>query len=154
MINTKSPLITEFLKDHQQFSRLLLEVSRLLEQGEIEKARQRARELDVLAGPHIAYEEAELYPRLDQLGDKSVTEEMLVSQHHDALTTIRKLVGEQSISEAELTEIKEGIKAALDHVEHCGSLISFMTRLDEDQQVESLAELKRLRAEGTKWTAL
>ena len=67
MLNTNSPLIAEFLKDHQQFSRLLLEISKLLDDNNLEKARQRAKELNELAGAHIAFEEAELYSRLNEL---------------------------------------------------------------------------------------
>jgi hypothetical protein len=154
MLDTKSPLITEFLKDHQQFSRLLLEISRLLNQDKISEARQRARELDDLAGPHIAYEEAELYPRLAVLGVRSVSESMLLDQHHEALDAVRKLIGNDEIDESLLQEIKAGVEGALAHAEHCGSLISLMSRLDRDQQAQSLAELQRYREEGRKWTEL
>ena len=67
MLDTKTPLIAEFLKDHQQFSRLLYQISNLLQEGNVELARERAKDLDALAGPHIAYEEAELYPRLAEM---------------------------------------------------------------------------------------
>ena len=154
MLDTKSPLISEFLKDHQQFSRLLYEISRLLNDGNLEEAKQRARELDEMAGPHIAYEEAELYPRLALLGEKSVTEEMLVDQHHDALDAVRVLIDEREIDESRLEKVKEGFAAALSHAEHCGSLISLMSRLNPEQQADSLVELKRLRDEGNKWTEL
>ena len=154
MLDTKAPLIAEFLKDHQQFSRLLYQISKLLEEGDIETARQRAKDLDVLAGPHIAYEEAELYPRLAQMGEKSVTEEMLVGQHHDALDAVRGLMNESPLDEAAVESIKIGFQGALSHAEHCGSLISLMTRLDQQEQSVSLEKLKQLREEGKKWTEL
>ena len=154
MLDTKSPLISEFLKDHQQFSRLLYEISRLLSDGKVEDAKKRARELNEMAGPHIAYEETELYPRLALLGERSVTEEMLVDQHHEALDAVRILIDEQEIDESRLEEVKQGFAGALSHAEHCGSLISLMSRLNPEQQAESLLELKRLRDEGSKWTEL
>ncbi len=152
MLNVDSPLILEFLKDHQQFARLLLQISKLLDQGQIEEARNRARELDELAGPHIAYEEAELYPRLASLGEREVTEETLVDQHHDALQALRMLIDHDSANPQQLEAIQVGFRHALEHVEHCGSLISLMSQLDEDQQAASLSELKRLRDHGPKWT--
>ncbi len=149
-----SPLISEFLKDHQLFSRLLLEISKLLEQGKIEDARKRARGLGILAGPHIAYEESELYPRLAELGEEMATEAALVDQHHEALDAVKLLAGRRLLSELEVDAIKTGIQDAISHAEHCGTLISLLTQLDDDQQNESLAILKRLRVEGKKWTEL
>ena len=70
MLDIRTPLIAEFLKDHQQFSRLLYEISKLLKENDIEKARQRAQELDEMSGAHIAYEEAELGFRLTSRGWK------------------------------------------------------------------------------------
>ena len=152
MLDTKNPLIAEFLKDHQQFSRLLYEISKLLEAGQTDKARRRATELDSVAGPHIAYEEAELYPRLAKLGEEKVAEEMLVGQHHGALDSLRELLKNQSPNDEELQSICEGFRDALTHAEHCGTLISLLTRLDEAEQAQSLATLRRLREQGKKWT--
>ncbi len=154
MLNTEQPLIAEFLKDHQQFSRLLYEISKLLNENKIQQARQRAAELDTVAGPHIAYEEAELYSRLAKLGEKSVTEEMLVDEHHRMLDALRALLESSSPDQATIEEIKSGFQTALSHAEHCGSLISLMSRLDEKQQTESLKKLEQLRELGKKWTEL
>ena len=154
MLDTKSPLIAEFLKDHQQFSRLLYQISRLLKEGKTELARERAKDLDALAGPHIAYEEAELYPRLVRMGERSVTEEMLVGQHHEALDAVRALIDSDHLDEERLEAIQDGFKGALAHAEHCGSLISLMSQLDETEQSDSLRELIRLREVGQKWTEL
>lgn len=154
MLNTNSPLITEFLKDHQQFSRLLFEISKLLESGKVAEAKRRAVELDSLAGPHIEYEEAELYPRLAQLGETSVTEQLLVGEHHSALDAVRALCESEGFTDEELLKIRQGIADAISHAEHCGSLISLMSRLDAQQQAESLDRLKQFRIDGKKWTEL
>ncbi len=154
MLDLKDPLIAEFLKDHQQFSRLLFEISKLLEEDKIEEARNRANELDSIAGPHIAYEEAELYSRLSQLGEKSVSKEALVKEHHDVLDSLKTLLSNSHPDETELQGIKSGFRDALTHAEHCGSLISLMSRLDEQQRSESLKTLYRLRAQRRKWTEL
>ena len=154
MLDTTAPLIAEFLKDHQQFSRLLYQISKLLEEGKIDLARERAKDLNVLAGPHIAYEEAELYPRLAKMGEKTVTKEMLIGQHHDALDAVRALMDEPPLDEAAVESIKTGFQGALSHAEHCGSLISLMTQLNQQEQSSSLEALKRFREEGKKWTEL
>lgn len=154
MLDTKSKLITEFLKDHQQFSRLLFEIEKLLGLGEVTKAKARAAELNQLAGPHIAYEEKELYPRLVSLGETNVTEDHLVDQHHDALDALRLLDETDELSDAQVQLAREGFQHALSHAEHCGSLISLMATLDESEQAESLVELERFREEGKLWTEL
>lgn len=154
MFDTKSKLITEFLKDHQQFSRLLFEIEKLLGNGEIEKARERAIELNQLAGPHIAYEEAELYPRLAALGETKVTEDHLVNEHHDSLDALRLLTEQDDVSSKQAEQARVGFQHALKHAEHCGSLISLMLALDESEQAESLVELERFRDEGKLWTEL
>lgn len=154
MLNTQTPLIAEFLKDHQQFSRLLYEISKLLKENKIEKARERALELNDVAGPHIAYEEAELYTRLADLGEMKVTEDKLVDEHHEVLDSLKDLLDNDQPDAECLESIKAGFDKALSHAEHCGSLISLMSRLDDNQQTSSLAELIRFRAQGKKWTEL
>ncbi len=152
MLDTHSPLVSEFLKDHQQFSKLLLAVSTLLEEDKIEEARQRARELDEVAGPHIEYEERELYARLKELGETRVTNELLVGEHHRIRDAMKLLLENESLDEQQLQEAREGFKTGIKHAEHCGSLISLMTRLDPDQQKQSLVVLRELRDGGRKWS--
>ena len=106
MLDTQSPLISEFLKDHQQFSRLMLEIKKLLDTNNIEQARTRAVELDELAGGHIAYEEAELYPRLAELTKQAVSEKLLVNQHHQVLDGIRLLVGKAELSADDIAKAR------------------------------------------------
>lgn len=154
MLDTKNPLIAEFLKDHQQFSRLIYEISNLLETNKFEKARERAKELDAVAGPHIAYEEAELYPRLAALGENATLEETLVGQHHEALDALRDLLNIANPNEEQLESIKAGFRDSLTHAEHCGSLISLVTQLEASEQSESLDVLRRLRKQGKNWTDL
>ena len=154
MLDTKTPLIAEFLKDHQQFSRLLYEISNLLDANKIEQARGRAIELNTVAGPHIAYEEAELYPRLAALGEKSTSEEMLVDQHEDVLDSLRGLLENPTPTGELLESIKAGFRGGLTHAEHCGTLISFLTELEKDEQAESLKILLAYREDGKNWTDL
>ena len=152
MLDTRSPLISEFLKDHQRFSRLLLAITRLLEDGKIDEARERARELDLVAGPHIEYEEREVYARLKQLGETRVTNEMLVGEHHQIRDAMKLLLENEALDESQLQQAKAGFASGIRHAEHCGSLISLMSRLDQDQQAQSLVVLKELRDGGRKWS--
>ena len=154
MLDLKAPLIAEFIKDHQQFSRLMYEISKLLDDGKIEQARARGEELDAVAGPHIAYEEAELYSRLIELGVESVTKQQLVEEHREVVDALRLLLEVPAPDESKLESIKQGFRSGLAHAEHCGSLISLMSRLDEQQRSESLKILIHLREQGGKWTEL
>jgi hypothetical protein len=154
MLDTRKPLIAEFLIDHQQFSRLLYEISKLLDEDKLDQARKRAIELNQVAGPHIAYEESELYSRLAALGEKSVTEEFLVGEHHQVLQALKRLLAEEELTGDQLESVKAGFRSALKHAEHCGSLISLMARLDEQQQSDSLVKLLDLRKQGRNWTEL
>jgi hypothetical protein len=154
LLNTNSPLIAEFLKDHQQFSRLLLEVSKLLDSNNLEKARQRAEELNKLAGPHIAFEEAELYSRLIAMGERSISKAELVDQHHEIRDALRQLLENHAPDADTVESIKSGFRDGVIHAEHCGTLISLVSRLDEDEQAKSLESLLRFRQQGTPWTEL
>lgn len=154
MLDTQQPLIAEFLKDHQHFSRLLYEIEKLLGKNRVAEARLRALDLDAMAGAHIAYEESELYPRLAGLGNKSSTENRLLDQHHEVLDALRMLINEPKPDEVTLAAIQRGFQTGLSHAEHCGSLISLMTQLDDETQMLSLKELQRLRNEGRKWTEI
>ena len=132
----------------------MLEIKKLLDTNNIEQARTRAVELDELAGGHIAYEEAELYPRLAELTKQAVSEKLLVNQHHQVLDGIRLLVGKAELSADDIAKARSAFDVGIGHAEHCGSLISLMTTLDKDEQDASLAELLRLRKAGTKWSKL
>lgn len=150
----KSPLIVEFLIDHQQFSRLLYQIRKLLADRDVEKAKDLAVKLDRLAGPHIAFEEMELYPRLAQLGEQHVTEELLIGQHHEALNALRELLQFEGDDMSSIRQMEAGFADALEHAEHCGSLISLMLHLSDNDKDEALAALKRLRKEGPPWTQM
>ncbi len=154
MLDTKTPLIAEFLKDHQQFSRLLYEISKLVADQNLTQARQRGHELDTVAGPHIAYEEAELYPRLAAFGEKRVTEDRLKGEHRQMCEALRSLLNDETPDNESCQSIQSGFQTALSHAEHCGTLISLMSRLDEKEQADSLAKLLEFRREGQKWTEL
>lgn len=132
----------------------MYEIAKLLDDQEIEQARVRAKELDAVAGPHIAYEESELYSRLGELGVKSVTKQQLVDEHREVLDALRMLLNNPAPDGKMVESIKAGFRSGLTHAEHCGSLMSLMGRLDEQQRSESLKRLIHLREHGRNWTEL
>ena len=67
---------------------------------------------------------------------------------------LRLLLENPAPDDSELESIKQGFRSGLAHAEHCGSLISLMSRLDEQQRSESLKLLVHLREQGGKWTEL
>ena len=154
MLDLNAPLIAEFLKDHQQFSRLMFEIAKLLDDEQIDQARVRAKELNEVAGPHIAYEESELYTRLGELGVKSVTRQQLAEEHREVLDALKMLLDDPAPNGKMVESIKQGFRSGLTHAEHCGSLMSLMAGLNEQQRSESLKKLIHLREHGRNWTEL
>ena len=154
MLDTRVPLIAEFLKDHQQFMKLMFAVRNLLKDGRFDEARQLAVELDSIAGPHIAFEEQQLYMMLVELGETSVTSDELIGEHHVVLNALRQLLRSESEDKADLQSIIDGFDSGLRHAEHCGSMVSLLTQLDDHRQEECLAELVGLRDLGGNWTEL
>jgi len=146
------PLVREFLADHQKMSKLLLHTLVSLEEGDIGAAIESAKSLNEVGGPHIAYEEAELYPRIS--GEKLITEttRKMYDEHREAVTALKKLLDNPKPDEATRKVIARGLRAAVHHAEHCGSLISLLAALPGPEQNESLTKLLAYRKQGRKWT--
>lgn len=146
------PLVRAFLDDHQKMSKLMLHTLVSLEEGNIEAAIQSAKALDEVGGPHIAYEEAELYPRIS--GEKliSATTREMYDEHREAVTALKTLLDSPNPDEATKHEIMVGLRTGIHHAEHCGSLVSLLAALPEPEKNESLTKLLALRKQGQKWT--
>jgi hypothetical protein len=149
-----SAVVEAFLVDHKKFMRLLRDVSVALEEGDTELARQLARELDHVAGPHIAFEERVLYPALDvAIADRSFVR-TLFQEHEQIVQALARLLDTQQLDARAVDELKSAFRAGLAHAEHCGTLISRLSALDEAEQREALDKLTRLRTSGLTWTKL
>lgn len=151
--NTRqSPLVKEFLADHQQMSTLLLHTLVSLEEGDVEAAVTAANALNRVAGPHIAFEESELYPRIsgEQLISESTRE--LYAEHREAVLAVKKLLDDPQPNTATKMEIVGGLRTGVQHAKHCGSLVSLLAALPEPEQKASLQKLLDFREDGKLWT--
>lgn len=146
------PLVREFLADHQQMSQLLLHTLVSLEEDDVVAAVASADALDRVAGPHIAYEESELYPRIS--GEKLISETTAVmyAEHREAVLAVKKLLDNPRPNETTKLEIIEGLRTGVRHAEHCGSLVSLLAALPEPEQEASLQKLFEFRKGGRPWT--
>lgn len=146
------PLVREFLADHQEMSKLLLQTLLSLEEGDTETAIATARALNRVAGPHIEYEESELYPRIS--GDKLVSEttQRMYEEHREALLALQKLLENGEPQGEAREEIIDGLRTGVHHAEHCGSLVSLLAALPLPEQTTSLRKLLELREAGRLWT--
>ena len=80
---SKSALVQAFLVDHRQFMKLLYDVSTALKDGDVKRARMLAENLNSIGGPHIAFEEAVLYPTLQAEGEERAFVDSLYDEHRD-----------------------------------------------------------------------
>lgn len=147
-----TPLVREFLAQHQKMSKLLLRTVVCLEGGEIETAMASAHALDKVGGPHIAYEESELYPRISGEQLVSATTRAMYIEHRQAGTALKTLLDNPQPDDATKQEIIAGLRTGVHHTELCGSLASLLAALPEPEQAESLAKLLAYREQGRKWT--
>jgi len=147
-------LADEFLKDHRHVTRRLSRILRSLKQGEVEGAVEIAKELDTLAGPHIQFEEAVLYPEVARIRGRGYAQR-LYREHRIGQTALRALLNEkQPLSEERLTELIQQFKVAVEHAASCGTLLSHLTELPDLRQREMLKMLNTFVEQGTPWTRL
>jgi hypothetical protein len=146
----------EFVKDHKEMTRALVAVLTALENQDDSLAIQLADQLDVLAGPHIRFEESILYPTVAKSAGKELHQRLL-AEHQQPLAAIRFLLkcrDDASLSAAERQQMIEQFRTGLVHVESCGRLLSHLTSLDEQTQSRYLQELRDLRSAKTRWSEL
>jgi hypothetical protein len=147
-------LLRCFREDHARLGAALHRLSERLRVGDVAGARAVARELDPLAGPHIAFEEQEFYPRLVPiLGADEV--DRLRAEHRQALEAVRAL-----LEDAEPPD-EEGLRALLErsermetHVAECGELFQALEQLGREEQGELYERLLEWRRRKPLWTDL
>jgi hypothetical protein len=146
----------EFVNDHREMTRTIARLLEAVRAGDDAEAVRIAVELDRLAGPHIAFEEAVMYPEVARHRDRAFAER-LYDEHRTALRGLRDLLGHQEhplLSAEERKRITADIQTGLDHAVACGTLLSYLTVLDEGTKRLYLDRLTNLRGEQTRWSAL
>jgi hypothetical protein len=71
----------------------------------------------------------------------------------DALRTLQTTPTDAWTPETQAA-VHASLQTGLDHAVTCGTLLSHLTVLDEEQQRHLLCDLQRFRAEGPRWTQL
>lgn len=155
-MKTKPRLRDAFLEDHRKLTRGLSALVRLVENGEWEQAVRRAEELDRIAGPHIEFEERRFYPQVSRSRGKDYVDN-LYDEHRsgrEAIEMLRAAAGRTNLSKEERERLLFHLHRALDHVVSCGTLLSHVTSLDDEEQDKLLADLEGYRKAGHRWTEL
>ncbi|HSF14875.1 MAG TPA: hemerythrin domain-containing protein [Vicinamibacteria bacterium] len=145
-----------FLRDHRVLTRGLTEVVELVEEDRFREAATRAWELDAAAGAHIEFEEARFYPEVEKARGAAYVD-TLYDEHQSGVEAIRALE-ELDTSDAVDPEQKELIlkhlRRALQHAVSCGTLLSHVTAMSEEDQRDLLDALEGFRENGRRWTQL
>jgi hypothetical protein len=156
MAATNYTLDTAFLEDHRHLTKGLAGLLESLRQSDAPRATTIARELDRVAGPHMAFEEAVLYPELaGRLGRAFV--DQLYHEHALGQNAVLHLVRRDEsapLTAAERATLIEQVETALDHALSCGSLLSYLSTLSTKRHGEMLQQLLDMRAQECLWTDL
>jgi hemerythrin-like domain-containing protein len=151
---SKSAVVQAFLVDHRKFMKLLRDVGQALRDKDVEKAKTLGRELNRVAGPHIAFEEQVLYPTVEERTHDRVFVAKLYDEHQSIVRALARLLDASRLEAQDIVDLQNAFAQGVDHAEHCGTLISSLSAMDEVDQQEALDELKQLRATGMTWMQL
>ncbi len=150
-----SQLEHEFIEDHRRLTQALTRLQEAVASGTREEIRAAADELDQTAGPHVAFEEQQLYPTVAR--SRGTEFQYAMEDEHDCvLQSLRELLdlNEGQLTDEDRARLAAMLQSGVDHVVHCGTLLSHLTVLAPDQQQELLERLRDLRRQGVRWTEL
>lgn len=145
-----------FIDDHRTLLRGYTQLIQTLETRDFVRVAEEACRLDRLAGPHIAFEERFLYPKVRESRGESYASK-LYNDHVVILETLIELQNLESDSEltnADLTVLTQRLRRGLDHAVACGSLLSQLQTLSDSEQAKALEQLDQLRAQAIPWSEL
>ena len=153
-----SPLTTAFVDDHQQLTRALKQLKDALGRHDLSEAKRIAEELDRAAGPHILFEEAFLYPEVARARGRDYIDR-LYEEHRvgrDLLTRLLVLRSDsrRRLGDEEQARLLQQAEMTLGHAVSCGTLLSYLTTLDQTAQKEYFAALLALRQQAKRWTEI
>ncbi len=150
----KQDLKQLFLEDHRRLARGLTRLIKHLERNELREAVDAAHALDVVAGPHMAFEEDVFYPALKHDYGREFVDR-LEDEHQMGRDAVKELIAVNDsahIAPADRQRLLHQLESALDHVLSCGTLVSHLERLPDARQKEMLGRLEALRESGMRWT--
>ena len=156
MKRENNPLHEAFLEDHRQLTRGLARIRQALLDGDVGGAARMAEALDHQVGPHMEFEETVFYPELrKKLGSEFV--DQLYHEHdigRSALEALIELGPSGSLAEARRRELAQNVNTALEHAKSCGTLLSHLDYLTEEERATMLEQLLAARERGRPWTQI
>lgn len=156
MTTNLSPLHQAFLDDHRRMTRGLFRIRNALKADDLGLAVRTADEIDQLVGPHIQFEEEIYYPALRKtLGGGFV--DQLYREHEigrHAIQSLRDRQGRERLDDEERDTIVGEIDAMLEHALSCGTLLSHLEILTEEEKAKMLAQLHEFREHAQRWCEL
>lgn len=140
-MGTDSALVQRLKADHKATILALTELRRALVQRDREAARRRAEELDLLAGPHIRFEEQSLYPALRKVDAHRI--DALHREHETiavALGDIRRRL-EDGDGHVPYRVLAAELTPFFNHTLSCDGVLYLVERFGAAQQDELCREL-------------
>lgn len=145
-----------FVEDHRTLTRGYARLLNMLDEHNFADAAKEAKQLDELAGPHIAFEETFLYLKVGESRGEEYTGK-LYEEHSEilgALLQIRELAPDADLTDVQIADLKERLHHGLDHAAACGSLLSHLKGMREQEQGKALQKLIEFRENGRPWSQL
>ena len=148
-----------FLNDHREMTRGFRQLLLAIRDGKDREAARLADHLDILSGPHIAFEERHLYPRVRQQRGKEYADR-LYHEHRemlDSLRTLQALAADSPsarLSDSDRQAVAGQLETGLQHAATCGTLLSHLQSLPGNEQLELLDTMRAIRQRPCRWTEL
>ena len=156
MTNIQDQLSQAFTDDHKVMMRGFRDLLQALDQRDYAAAARLATKLDLVAGPHIEFEERYLYPAVkESRGEEYVSR--LYEEHYQLLSVIvslQTLTEDAAASDDRIASWKKSLELGLDHAATCGTLLSHLQAGAEQRQRNYLEAIGRLRKQGRRWSEI
>jgi hypothetical protein len=149
----QAELFAAFREDHTILGRAFHRLSTRLRAGDLAGARAVARELDRTAGAHIAFEEADFYPRLATLIGRDEVAHMY-AEHELGLGVVRTLceaAEDRTLHDDERSRLLADAEAMERHIAECGELFEAIGRIPPAEQAELRRRLVAWRERAPTW---
>lgn len=155
-LKSSSPVVSEFVKDHQRMTRGLVDLLQIVRQGDLRAAVAAADKLDRESGPHIEFEEKVLYGEVGRMRGLRL-EAQLRCEHDSIRNGLVRLsyLNEKDVDDPRVrAELVQTFETAIRHAESCGTLISHLESLSPERQQAAFEQLEAFRRAGRRWTEL
>ena len=149
----RNSLQDAFVEDHRKMTMGFYRLRQSLEDADWTGARRLAEEIDQDVGSHIEFEETLYYPRLKPvIGAGNISR--MYEEHQIGLGLIRDIeaLGPDAPEKEVCSRLADRCRQMLEHARSCGTLISHLTDLPQEEQTDLLAKLQEIRGRGTRWT--